>query len=723
MKRAEVVNLGSLSTYVLGEDSYDSTKLGLGKLMIQKSGSGEANWAGPVNTVDNPLRFGELTAFAGAYPYVIQWSNTSTNKLDWIFLFDQSTAAATRQVFLVVFNRLTGTWDYKGRITLTYPTATNHTIRTGRATYDKYSIGTVQVSGTGVTGSSTLWSTNRQCVGCRIGFGSTDPVQISTWYIISAIGSDTSITLSSSAGTIDAGTAYVIEDLRIVTVTTNATATNGGLYVAKGINYNDFVAGGTTIPAATTTDNIKAVYWLKDAATITNTTANGGGIEAKTDWQNQNFWVGNGTTTQQLFKHNLRAALSLTTGAATNQFIWSTGVSATLTGTASQASNGRIFTASSGPGSGAACYYFTTGTRIYRTKAISTITTGDTTFISSGDQMAPGWPSGTTNIMNQTAPANMQSVEYSDLLDLIIINNIGNSVNKMLLGPYRSDGSTITRIMLSQEVGNNVATSAAIAANTSVEPPVPSGGIWSEAGLLYVIVANATYGGMWALPIGCDWEYVGSTSARLISPAISLTNASKITNINVQATKVVGSNSGNNLGSSVNPFRVVYRTSGISDNTGGWTAVNQTGIVSIAGVSQIQIAIEFRSIGHLAATAKIHSIAVLYDDDSTIDNYQFSASKSDATTKKFAWRFSKAFGGTVPSLTIKLYDVTDAESPILLVTDNTASPTNGTFEKTTDGTSWGSYNTTDKANDTTYIRYTPTSIADNVIVEARLILT
>lgn len=56
----------------------------------------------------------------------------------------------------------------------------------------------------------------------------------------------------------------------------------------------------------------------------------------------------------------------------------------------------------------------------------------------------------------------------------------------------------------------------------------------------------------------------------------------------------------------------------------------------------------------------------------------------------------------------------------LLVTDNTTSPT-GTWEKSTDGTTWGSYNSTDRGNDTTYIRYTPASIADNVV--ARPLLT
>lgn len=50
------------------------------------------------------------------------------------------------------------------------------------------------------------------------------------------------------------------------------------------------------------------------------------------------------------------------------------------------------------------------------------------------------------------------------------------------------------------------------------------------------------------------------------------------------------------------------------------------------------------------------------------------------------------------------------------MTDDTLTPTLGTFEKTTDGTTWTAYNTTDRANSTTYIRYTPTSIADNIKV-------
>ncbi len=55
----------------------------------------------------------------------------------------------------------------------------------------------------------------------------------------------------------------------------------------------------------------------------------------------------------------------------------------------------------------------------------------------------------------------------------------------------------------------------------------------------------------------------------------------------------------------------------------------------------------------------------------------------------------------------------------ILVDDYTTSST-GTWEKSTNGTSWGSYNTTDKGNDTTYIRYTPASLGDNIKVRAVL---
>jgi hypothetical protein len=57
----------------------------------------------------------------------------------------------------------------------------------------------------------------------------------------------------------------------------------------------------------------------------------------------------------------------------------------------------------------------------------------------------------------------------------------------------------------------------------------------------------------------------------------------------------------------------------------------------------------------------------------------------------------------------------------LLLDDTTALQASGIFEKSiNDGAAWGSYNTTDKANETTYIRYTPTVLGDDIKVRALL---
>lgn len=72
----------------------------------------------------------------------------------------------------------------------------------------------------------------------------------------------------------------------------------------------------------------------------------------------------------------------------------------------------------------------------------------------------------------------------------------------------------------------------------------------------------------------------------------------------------------------------------------------------------------------------------------------------------------------MPTLRIRLYN---AETDGLILDDTTTASASGTFEKSTDdGQNWGSYNTTDKGNETTYIRYTPTSLADDIKVRALL---
>lgn len=72
--------------------------------------------------------------------------------------------------------------------------------------------GTVAVAGTAVTGTGTAFQAANVTGGntMQIGFGSRNPASISTWYNISTVNSDSSLTLASGAGTIGAGSAFVI---------------------------------------------------------------------------------------------------------------------------------------------------------------------------------------------------------------------------------------------------------------------------------------------------------------------------------------------------------------------------------------------------------------------------------------------------------------------------------------------------------------------------------
>ena len=164
-----------------------------------------------------------------------------------------------------------------------------------------------------------------------------------------------------------------------------------------------------------------------------------------------------------------------------------------------------------------------------------------------------------------------------------------------------------------------------------------------------------------------------------------------------------------------------FRTNGITDNSGDWTHIPDDGDLSgLAPSSAIQFMFEFTTISLLGITGRLMSVAVLYDDYSTDPHYQPSVGKTVLASKQFAWRFSTAFGTTVPTLRIRLFD---AVTGGLLLDDKTTSPT-GTWEKTIDNgaTNWTNYNTSDKTNEITYIRYTPTTLPDNNKVRALLTL-
>jgi hypothetical protein len=691
---------------------YDKAKLGLGNTMVQKNDAGnEGKWAGPAPVgLLRPME--AAIGIPCSYPFAIRWSDN----IDWIFLADILAAATTRRIVAASYNRTTGVIDYKGYITGPAAAAAR-TIRAMRMRYEKYTTGTASASGTAVTGTGTAWSASRLCVGSRIGFGSIVPSEITTWYQISAIGSDTGITLTASAGTIADGP-YVIEELWVLTAETNATTTLGGLYAWKGLRWEDFATGGTAIPAATTVDNIKAVYHLRDNATQTNTVAFGMGIEPADSWTQHFVWIADTLTTAKLYKYNIKAALTVSGGTSENAYVLTSGASAAVSGTTSQANNGRIVNPNHGPGAGIKCFYFTTTTRVYRSKDVTTITNADAAWLSGGDYMAEV-PPGSANTFLATSLQNC--IEFASNIDRFIILNTAAASQRSYVTNYRTDAGQYERIFLSDTKQIN---QAAADGDTTPHPAIIitafSG--WAEDGILYLASVGLliTSNFLYAIPIGADWEYAAASNGRLILPSMSTPNCTKFVQGYLNEVNILGGKTGMNLGMPLEAYRMYFRTTGITDNSGSWTLLDSLqDLSSLSGADEIQFMIEFRIIGPTCIPARILSIGVLYEDNSTLSNYQPCADLSDKTNKRFAWRFATAFGGTVPTLRVRLYNaVTDG----LLVDDNTASPT-GTFEKSTNGGgAWSAYDTSDKANDTTFIRYTPASLGDSIQVRALLTL-
>lgn len=695
----------------LSESAYDSSKWNLGKGIIANNGASAVDkYIAPDFQVIRPME--ESTPFAVVQAFAYNHSTTTA----YVFGVENlATAVATRRIWLWELNRKTGQRSWKGFITMTLATATAHTVRNFSMDVKNESTGTVAVSGTAVTGTSTLFATNKVAVWARIGFGSTDPSQITTWYRVTARASDTSITLNLSPWTIAGGTSYVIQEFRPIYTATNATTTNGGTHYGKGISIEDFTAWGTTIPLAVSTDDQKAIYWLKDAATQTNIVACGWARELSTATPTQLFYYVLDFVVAwnyKVYKYNLRAPLTVATWSSTSAFVLATGNQA-FTGTASQNANLAIANTAHGLGAWVLSLYFVTTSRIYRTST-QNITSWNVAWQSDSIAEVSPWGNGTFSITS-----GISTIEYMDSIDAFIVGTTSASANYSYVTKYVASWAQFEYMFgrdykyLEQSIKDNGHPSI-----FSNQTTVMS---FSDAGANRIFVTKQ---GTWqstshiyVMAFGADWNYASSTQGRLISPKITLPNATKFYESFVNNVRYLWDT---RLGKPTEPFRVYARTANIdTDATTGWTLIDETNDISGLSWTEIQYAIEFRTIGESCVPSRILAVNTSYEDDNMLDNYALSEEKSSSASKIIAFYFKTAFGGTVPTLRINILDV---NTGWLLLTDTTTASSNGVWEKTTDGTTWTAYNTADRANSTTYIRYTPTSIADNVRISPRIVL-
>jgi hypothetical protein len=701
---------GSLQELPIGA-TYDASKINIGKHTGQYNlGGGQIDkFIGPCPV--GVANFGESSlAIPSAFVHPVQ----ITNDLFWIFGSDVATAAATRRTQLWTFVPSTNNYTFVGAITHTFPGSGNVTTRGLRAILTDVTTGTASVSGTAVTGTGTSWLTGIS-VGSRIGFGSTNPNLITTWYEISAVGSNTSITLTSSGGTIGAGP-YVIQDLMIVQANTNATTTNGGIFVTKGLRYETFTNPATTIPAATTTDKIRAVYWLKDAATVTNTVIGGCALGDFTSLTEQYVYSTNGAaTTLTLYRYNIRAALSsLSSGAQTltGTDIVITG-NQTVTGNVIQTNNGRVGTLNHGSGSGVASLYLLTTTRVVRV-ALTGITSGSTTFVS--DSMSEVPPGGlNTNVVVSTFTA----LDISSSLDKLLITGAA-STGTLYVTDYYTDGSQMDRragcLTLQLPSANRDTDSPIFLHNVSSGVPF----IWVEDGWLFWVYTQATTANQNALsiyPLAADYLFENEVNNRIILPKISLgSTPAKLYRVLVNAAQNLGDFT---MGVSPDMYRIQIRTSGIDDNSGSWTDVSQDGDLSGLGTPQdIQFSFVFRTLGVVLLPARILSLGLVYETaDALPSQYRWNFSDFNTTNGTFAWIQITLFGGSLTTHTIEIYR---SDTDALVLTQASTSTTNGTFEYW-NGSSWVSGLGTDVVG--TRRRFVPSgSLPGSVDLYAKIIV-
>jgi hypothetical protein len=670
MKAAvEQVFNGSLAQQAIGA-AYDATRINRGKHTGQFNlGPGQVDkFVGPA-----PLgvaNFGESSlAIVSAFVHPVKISDD----LFWVFGADGATVSTTRRVQLWTWVPSTNTYTFVGAVTLSFPGTGNITVRGFRAILENYSTGTVSVAGTAVTGVGTAFTT--QCVGSRIGFGSTDPTQITQWFPISAIGSDTGITLGAAAGTIAAGTPFVIQDLMIVQAVTNQTAANGGLFVTKGLRFEDFQNPALAIPAATTVDKIKATYRLRDADTITNDVIGGCALQDRTSWTEQYVFCTEGSSTSlALYRYNIRAPLTPVSGAftLTGTDIVITGAQ-TVTGTISQANNGRVGTLQHGPGAGVPCIYLLTSTRILRVP-LANVVSGSTNFVA--DSMAEAVPGGTNT---QSAGATFAGLGIAGSLDKLVIIGPASS-GTIYVTDYYTGGQQIGRRAgaLTLHLPSALRDTDLPIYVHSVGASVPF--VWVEDGWLFWVygqVTTANINALTAYPLAADADFQADVPNRVILPQISLgAAAARFYRVLVNAAQNIGDWT---MGVAPDAYRVQVRTSGIADNSGAWVDVPADGDLSgVSSAASIQFGLLFRTAGVIMLPARILSLAVLYEtDDALPSQYQWNAADLDESNGTFAWVQVTLFGATPGVHTIEVYR---SDTNALVLTQASSGTTNGNFQ-------------------------------------------
>jgi uncharacterized delta-60 repeat protein len=169
-------------TDIVSYSGYNSTKTVLGPMIYRYSATSLNDYYIGPPTIGYRL-ISQDTGLNGFGPIsIIKY----TDDIDWVFSLQNPSNPGCRLVGYS-FDKKTSNYTYLGMINSTTHVSTNSAWTDLATSLDYYTAGTVSVEGKVVLGSGTDWGSNYMNAGNRIGFGSTNPQEISTWYEISNV--------------------------------------------------------------------------------------------------------------------------------------------------------------------------------------------------------------------------------------------------------------------------------------------------------------------------------------------------------------------------------------------------------------------------------------------------------------------------------------------------------------------------------------------------------
>jgi hypothetical protein len=728
--------LGGVSNYVTSSILTGS----LIRSYVDLSGSNylsplEYNYARPYEQFGRSFDFKNITALK------------CDDNTDYLFAPDITSNTLSKRIYFFKFVKSTNTWDGSGYLTIDALFATGSAAKSLGSVSGylyRYSSGSVQVNGTGVTGSSTNWETNRIFQGSRIGFGTTSSANVAQWYEIADVPTETNLTLVpalNSYPTLGPGTPYVIEELKLIApVRYNFTTSFSGLAVINGLHEQSFNNLGTSIYqySSSADDRKRGCYLIRDASGSIGT----GSMDLfataihpiQTSPTSHDAYMSSYQSTFPAFqyhKFNINAPVSASTfvsGATNSGFLFSTGrVTGSFAGSANTLTGPvmQIVAPSHGPGSGSyELYHYlqqnggVAGGRIYRIPINNPSIIYSGSFSHLNDSMAELLPG---NISTRAALGIMY-MTYVPALDKFIVANAALA-GRLAMVKYQNGiydywrpgpHTLYTYNRLTSWVSDEHQPKHAITtADTQLNVAAVDDMLYVGAGAGFAD-QNNTNNTLFAIPIACDWETAPKTKQWVTFPAIDTPNALSYSNVYVKSTRFIGSNA---LGFIPDQLVIYYRTgvANIAADTDTWKLVPRNGDLSDIDVTdQIQFSVAFDVFGTLGLYNRLQGICFTYNDNQQDDHYLASLKESSISNNQIVWIQVSSWNGNIPTLKINIYN---NETNDLLIDDTTTTQNQGTFQYSEDqGSTWAAWDATKNAIGN-YIRYTANSLPANINVK------